>query len=83
MGELIERFSYRFQLWRREQLGDQFGADPDAPRNPLRFVAYVAIFLLTLDALQIFTFYRAPDILLYFRLPVAIAFLILYRSKSP
>ena len=83
MRELIERFSYRFQLWQKERYGDHSGADPTAPRNPLKFVALVAVMSVILDAMEPFVFHRAFDIVAIIRIPIALAFLILYQSKSP
>jgi hypothetical protein len=83
MRELIERFSYRFQLWQKERYGDHWGADPTAPRNPLRFVAVVAVMSVILDATEPFVFHRAFDVVSFVRIPAALLFLILYQSKSP
>jgi hypothetical protein len=52
MRELIERFSYRFQLWQRERYGDHWSADPTALRNPLRFVALVAVISVIIDVTE-------------------------------
>jgi hypothetical protein len=83
MRELIERFSYRFQLWQKERYGDHWrGADPTAPRNPLRFVALVAVMCVIIDVTEPLVFHRAFDVLAFVRIPVAVAFLILYQSKS-
>src|SRR5713101_7430336 len=82
MRELIERFSYRFQLWQKERYGDRWGADPTAPRNPLRLVALVAVMSIILDATEPFVFYRRFDIVAIVRIPAALLFLILYQSKS-
>jgi hypothetical protein len=83
MRELVERFTHRFRLWQRERYGDYSPADPTAPRNPLRFVALVAVMSMILDATEPFVFHRAFDVVAIVRIPVAIAFLILYQSKSP
>ena len=83
MRELIERFSHRFQLWQKERYGDHWGADPTATRNPLRFVALVAVMSVILDATEPFVFHRGFDIVSIIRIPVALAFLVLYQSKSP
>jgi len=83
MRELIERFSYRFQLWQKERYGDHWGADPTAPRNPLRFVAVVAVMSVILDATEPFVFHRAFDVVSFVRILAALLFLILYQSKSP
>jgi len=80
MRELIERFGYRFQVWQKERYGDHWGADPAAPRNPLRFVAIVAIMSVILGAP--FMFRRAFDALTILSISVALVFLILYQSKS-
>jgi hypothetical protein len=82
MRELIERLSYRFQLWQKERYGDRWGADPTAPRNPLRFVAVIILVFLILDATEPFVFRRGLDILAIARIPTELLFLILYRSKS-
>jgi uncharacterized membrane protein (DUF485 family) len=39
MSELIERFRYRFQLWRREERDDYFGAS-SAPPEEEDYVSY-------------------------------------------
>jgi hypothetical protein len=83
MRELIERFGYRFQLWQRERYGDHLPADPTAPRNPLRFVAIVAVISLVLDTTEPFVFHRAFDFVAIVRIPLALLFLVLYQSKSP
>ncbi|PYL27771.1 MAG: hypothetical protein DMF45_11195, partial [Verrucomicrobia bacterium] len=62
MRELIQRFTYRFQIWQRERYGDYSPADPTAPRNPLRFVAIVAVMSVTLEVTQPFVFHRAFDV---------------------
>jgi hypothetical protein len=82
MRELIERFSYRFQLWQKGRYGDHWGADPAAPRNPLRFVAMVAVMSLILDTTEPFVFHRAFDVVAIVRIPAALLFIILYQSKS-
>jgi len=82
MRDLIERFGYRFQLWQRERYGDYSPADPRAPRNPLRFVALLAIISVILDATEPFVFHRAFDFLLIMHISVALVFLALYQSKS-
>ena len=82
MRELIERFSYRFKLWQNERYGDRCGADPTAPRNPLRIMAVLCVIFLLLDAIQPFVFHRAPDILVFVRIPAALLFLVLYSSRS-
>ena len=58
MRELIERFSYRFELGREQERADRWGAFPGAPRNPLQFVAVVAIMSVILDATEPFFFHR-------------------------
>src|SRR5207249_12024292 len=82
MRELIERFSYRFQLWQRERYGDYSPADPKAPRNPLRFVAIVAVMSLVLEVTEPFVFHGAFDVVAIIDISVAVAFLALYQSKS-
>jgi hypothetical protein len=82
MRELIERFSYRFKLWQHERYGDRWGADPTAPRNPLRIMAVLCVFFLILDATQPFFLHRAPDPLIFVRIPAALLFLVLYSSRS-
>ena len=82
MRELIERFSYRFKLWQHERYGDRWGADPTAPRNPLRIMAVLCVFFLILDATRSFVFHRAPDALVFVRIPAALLFLVLYSSRS-
>lgn len=83
MRELIERFSYRLQLWQKERYDDHLGADPTAPRNPLRFVALVAVMSAIIDVTEPLLFHRAFDVLAIVRIPTAVAFLVLYQSKSP
>jgi hypothetical protein len=82
MRELIELFSYRFQLWQKERYGDHRGADPRAPRNPLRFVVIVAIMSVILDATEPFILHRAFDTLNILHISVPLLFLVLYQSKS-
>lgn len=82
MRELIERFNYRFQLWQKERYEDHWGADPAASRNPLRFVAVVAVISLVIDATEPLVFHRAVDIAGIIRIPVALVFIILYQLKS-
>ena len=81
MRELIERFSYRFQLWQRARYGDYWPADPTA-RNPLRFVAIVAVMSVILRLTEPFLFHRAFDVVAIIDVFAAVAFLALYRSKS-
>ena len=81
MHEFVERFSYRFQLWRRERYGDYSPADPTA-RNPLRFVALVAVISVILGVTQPFLFNRAFDLVAIIDISVAVVFLALYQSKS-
>jgi hypothetical protein len=76
MRELIERFSYRFQLWQRERFGDYSPADPVA-RNPLRFVAIVAVMSVILGLTGPFVFRRAFDVVAIIDIFVAMAFLAL------
>jgi hypothetical protein len=80
--ELIERFSYRFHLWQRERYGDYSPADPTAPRNPLRFVAIVAVMSVILGVTQPFVFHRAFDVVAIIDISVAVVFFALYQSKS-
>jgi hypothetical protein len=82
MRELIERFGYRFQRWQRERYGDRWGADPTAPRNPLRFVAIVAIISVIQGVAGPFVFHRAFEVIIIIDISVALAFLALYLSKS-
>jgi len=82
MRELIDRLSYRFQLWQRERYGDRWGADPTAPRNPLRFVAIVAVMAVILGVTEPFFFHRAVDVVAIIDISVAVVFLVLYQSKS-
>ncbi len=82
MREFIERFSYRFKLWRNERYGDHWGADPAAPRNPLRIMAVLCVLFLVLDAIDPFFFHRAPDALAFVRIPATLLFLVLYSSRS-
>jgi len=82
MRELIERFSHRFQLWRRERHGDYSPADPTAPRNPLRFVAIVAVMSVILGVTEPFVFHRAFDVVAIIDISIAALFLALYQSKS-
>jgi hypothetical protein len=81
MRELIERFSYRFQLWQRARYGDYSPADPTA-RNSLRFVAIVAVMSVILGLAEPFLFHRAFDIVAIIHVFAAVAFLALYRSES-
>ena len=81
MRKLVERFSYRFQLWRRERYGDYSPADPTA-RNPLRFVALVAVMSVILGVIESFVFHRAFDLVAIIDFSVAVASLALYQSKS-
>ena len=81
MRELIERFTYRFQLWQRERYGDYSPADPTA-RNPLRFVAIVAVISVILEVTEPFVFHRAFDVVAVIDISVAVLFLALYQSKS-
>ena len=82
MREFIERFGYRFQLWKRERYGDYSPADPIAPRNPLRFVAIVAVMSVILGVAEPFVFHRAFDVVAIVNISVAVVFLALYQSKS-
>ena|ERR1700719_727890 len=82
MRELIERFSYRFQEWQKERYGDRWGADPTAPRNPLRFIAIVAAISVALGVTEPLVFHRAFDVASIIDIGVALAFLVLYQSKS-
>jgi hypothetical protein len=82
MRELIERFSYRFQLWQRERHGDYSPADPTAPRKLLRFVAIVAVMSVILGVTQPFVFHRAFDVVAIIDISVTVVFLALYQSKS-
>jgi hypothetical protein len=79
MRELIERFTYRFQLWQRERYYSP--ADPTA-RNPLRFVAIVAVMSVILEVTEPFVFHRAFDVVAVIDISVAVLFLALYQSKS-
>ena len=81
MRELIERFSYRFQLWQRERYGDYSPADPTA-RNPLRFVAIVAVISVILGVTEPFVFHRTFDVVAMIHIFAAVVFLLLYQSKS-
>ncbi len=82
MRELIERFSYRFQLWQKERYGEHLGADPTAPRNPLRFIAAVAVISIIIDATRPLVFHHSFDRVAFFRIPVALLFLVLYQLRS-
>ncbi len=82
MRELIERFSYRFQLWQRERYGDYSPADPKAPRNPLRFVAIVAVMSVIVGLTEPFVFHRAFDVVTIIEISVALVVFVLYQSKS-
>ena len=82
MRELIERFSYRFQLWKKERYGDQWGADPTAARNPLWLVAFVVFVGVVTDVAAPFVFHRALDCVSVIGIAMALGFLILYQSKS-
>jgi hypothetical protein len=81
MRELIERFSYRFQLWQRERYGDYSPADPTA-RNPLRFVAVIAVISAIPGVIEPFVFHRAFDVVAVIDILVALVFLALYQFKS-
>ena len=52
-------------------------------RNPLKLVAVVAVFSLVIDGAEPLLFHRAPDIIGVVRIPIALAFIILYQLKSP
>jgi len=81
MRELIERFSYRYQLWREDREAERWG--PDAMRrNPLRYVALAALMSLVLDTADPFVFHRAFDAMAIVHIPIALLFLILYQTKS-
>lgn len=82
MRELIERFSYRFQLWQRERYGDHSPADPTAPRNPLRLVAIVAVISIIVGVTEPFVFHRAFDVVGIMGISVALVFLVLYQARS-
>ena len=82
MRELIECFGYRFQLWQRERYGNYSPADPLAPRNPLRFVALVAVMSVILDATAPCLLHRAFDIVAIIHICVTLVFIVLYQSKS-
>ena len=82
MRELIERFSYRFQLWKKERYGDRWGADPTATKNPLWLVAFVVLVGFVTDVAAPFVFHRALDTVSAIGIAMALAFLILYQSKS-
>ena len=81
MREFIERFSYRFHLWQRERYGDYSPADPTA-RNPLRFVAVVAVISVIIGVTEPFVFHRAFDVVAIIDIFVAVLFLAFYQSKS-
>jgi hypothetical protein len=81
MRDLIERFSYRFQVWQRERYGDYSPADPTA-RDPLRFVAVVAVMSVILGVTAPFVFHREFDVVAMTDIFVALVFLALYHSKS-
>src|ERR1700676_1116918 len=81
MRELIERFTYRYQLWREEQETERWDPDPTR-RNPLRYVAGAAIIGVALGVAQPFVFHRAPQVLEIAAIPTALAFLILYYCHS-
>src|SRR5206468_368501 len=82
MRDLIERFSYRFQLWQKECYGDRWGADPTAPRNPLRLVAMVAVVWAILGLTEPFVFHRAFDLAGIIDTSIAVVFLGLYQWRS-
>ena len=81
MRELIERFTYRFQLWRRDRYGDYSPADPST-RNPLRFVAIVAVMSVILGLTEPLVFHRSFEVVGVISIAVAVVFLALYQSKS-
>jgi hypothetical protein len=82
MREFIERLSYRFQLWKRERCGNYSAPDPTAPRNPLRFVAFVAVMSVIIGVAKPFVFHRAFDVVAIVNISVAVVFLALYQSNS-
>jgi hypothetical protein len=81
MRELIERFSYRFQLWQKERYGDQWAADPAVPRNPLRVFAVIALVSIAADLYYIL-FQHRVDALIVLGLISGAAFLVLYIRCS-
>jgi hypothetical protein len=81
MRELIERFSYRFQLWQRGRYGDYSPADPTA-RNPLRYIAIVAVISVIFGLTEPFVFHRAFDVVAIIGIFVAVVFLAIYQAKS-
>ncbi len=82
MRALLDRFTYRFQLWHRDRYGDRWGAGPTAPRNPLTVIAVLSVIFLILDATEPFVFHRRLDILAFVGIPATLAFLVLYWSAS-
>ena len=82
MREFIERFSHRFQLWQKERYGDYSSADPTAPRNPLRFIAMVAVMAVLLGVTGPFVFHRGFDVVAIIHISAALVFLALYQLKS-
>jgi hypothetical protein len=81
MRELIERFSYRYQLWREEQDAERWGPDP-AQRNPLRYVAGGLVVGVILAVMEPFVFHRPARVLEIAFVPAALLFLIFYRTHS-
>ena len=81
MRELIERFSYRYQLWREERESERWGPDP-AQRNPLRYVAGGLLGLIILTIIGPFIFHRPLRVIDAFFIPAAVLFLILYSRQS-
>jgi hypothetical protein len=79
--ELIERFSYRYQLWREEQEAERWGPD-SAQRNPLRYVAGGLLVGIILALIEPWLFHRPARVLDIAFVPAALIFLILYRRNS-
>jgi hypothetical protein len=76
MRALFERFSYRFQLWKKERSDEPAGGG-----NPLRIFAVVAAISLIPDAYYIFGQHRI-DAMIVIGVIAAIAFLFLYWRHS-
>ena len=78
MRELLERFTYCFQLWQKER---QWMGEPAGGANPLRVFAFVAVVSLIGDACYVFGQHRI-DAMIIFRTISLFVFLVLYLRLS-
>src|SRR5437879_5244435 len=78
MRELLERFTYRFQLWQKERQGI---GEPSGGGNPLRIFAFVAVVSIISDLYYVFMQHRI-DAMIVLRMITAPAFLVLYVRSS-